>query len=390
MWISPSVDLCGTLRTAALLLAFVLPFATCGCANPGPPKPPSLHLPAPAKDLRADRIGKEVRLSWTTSTETTDGVAVKPPLSAEICRDPVPLPPGTPPCTVVGHLAVTSGPSTAVDPLPSALLLDPVHLLRYRVRLLNATGHAADPSNVAFAAAGTAPDPVSGLHAASSPAGTRILWSPADADAPAAAILLARATVTSQTPAMSSSQPATNAAGPRAHHPAAAPPVHLQAASKGPDPGGTLDPSSQRDTTYTYIAWRSRSVILSGKSLTLRSADSPALTITVRDRIPPATPVGLEAVVDGAAVDLSWEPDADPDLAGYWVERTLASSNPNSAATQTWQRLNPALLPAPSFRDTPPPRQAEYLYRVLAADTTGNLSPPSAPATVRLSATPAP
>ncbi len=389
MWTSPSVGFRGTLRTLAPSLLLALPFATFGCANPGPPKPPSLHLPASAKDLHADRIGMEVRLSWTTSTDTTDGVAIKPPLSAEICRDPLPLSPGPPPCTVVGHLAVTSGPSTTVDPLPPALLLDPVHLLRYRVRLLNAAGHAADPSNVALAAAGTAPNPISGLHAAASPAGTRILWSPVNA--PAAAVFLARATVASPPPATAPSQSAASVAPARAHHTsAAAPPVHLQAANKGPDPGGALDPSSKRDTTYTYVAWRSRSVTLSGKTLILRSADSPPLTVTVRDKTPPATPVGLEAIVDGAAVDLSWEPDADPDLAGYWVERAVASSNPNSSTTQAWQRLNPAPLPAPSFRDTPPTGRPQYLYRVLAADTTGNLSPPSAPATVQLSGTAAP
>ena len=49
-----------------LMLLLTLPFTATGCANPGPPKPPSLRLPAPAKDLRADRIGNEVHLSWTT------------------------------------------------------------------------------------------------------------------------------------------------------------------------------------------------------------------------------------------------------------------------------------------------------------------------------------
>ena len=384
VWISPSIR-CRCASALPLLLA--LPFTTGGCANPGPPKPPSLHLPAPAKDLRADRIGQEVRLSWTTSTDTTDGVSVRPPLSAEICRDPVPLPPGPPPCTVVARLAVTSGPSSATDPLPPALLLDPVRLLRYRVRLLNSSGHAADPSNPAFAVAGTAPASVTGLHASSSPAGTRILWSAVGG--PTAAVQLERSTLASQSPARPlSPSPGKVVPAPPRRKSSPSVPVHLQAAPQGTDSGGTLDPSSQRDTTYTYIAWRSRSVTISGKTLTLRSANSPPFTFTVRDNTPPATPLGLEAVVDGPAVDLSWEPDTDPDLAGYWIERAAASADTSSG--EVWQRLNQALLPAPSFRDNPPPGQLRFLYRVLAADLTGNLSPPSTPVTVRLIDAPAP
>ena len=364
------------------MLLLTLPFAVTGCANPGPPKPPSLRLPAPAKDLRADRIGNEVHLSWTTSAETTDGIANKPPLSADICRDPL-LPSGPPPCTVVQHLSVTPGASSAADPLPPALLLDPVHVLRYRVRLLNSSGHAADPSNIAFAAAGAAPASVVGLRAAASAAGTRILWSPVNS--PAAAVLLARSTP----PPAAQAQTAAKAAS---AHPRRNPsePVQLRAASQGPDPGGTLDPSSQRNLTYTYIAWRSRTVVTGGKTLDLRSPDSPPLTLTVHDLTPPATPVGLEAIVDGLSVDLSWEPDTEPDLAGYWVERIPASGDTSAPSPQPWQRLNPALIPAPSFRDTPPPGNPGYLYRVLAADTTGNLSQPTAPVAIRISGIPAP
>ena len=390
VWISPSVCPGIPLRRFAELLLPAAVWAIFGCANPGPPRPPSLYLPSPVKDLRADRIGDQVHLAWTTSTETTDGIAAKLPLSAEICRDPVLPSPSPAACTVVQRLAVKPGPTSAIDPLPAALLGDPVRRLRYRVRLLNATAHAADPSNIAFAAAGAAPAPVSGLHASASVTGTRILWTPVNS--PAAAISLQRSTVArASQPQTTPGSPSPGASAKSLSAPAkksAATPeiVHLQAAPQGPDPGGTLDLSSQRGATYAYVAWRTRSAIVNGKPITLRSIDSPPLSLTVHDLTPPATPVGLDAVVDGASVDLSWEPDTEADLAGYWVERRQSPACPAAPGLdqEGWQRLNPAPLTAPSFRDTPPPSRALYRYRVLAVDTTGNLSQPTTPATVSI------
>ncbi len=363
-----------------------------GCANPGPPKPPSLNLPSPAKDLRAERVGEEVRLTWTTSADTTDDVPVTPPLRAEICRDPLqssPLqslsrsaPSSQVPCTVVQRLAVAPGPSTVTDPLPPSLRADPVQLLQYRVRLLNASDHATDPSPPAFAAAGAAPPAVNGLRAAASPTGTRILWQPQDF--PAASVLLRR---TSSPPAPQPvakppAKPPIPAKRPSSARPApqtVPQTVRLEGAPAGPDPGGLVDPSGQRDATYSYIAWRSRSVVVEGKTLTLRSPDSSPLTLTVRDTTPPASPVGLAAIADGPAVDLSWEPNTEPDLAGYWVERSPAP-DPRSAA-ETWRRLNQMLLQVPAFRDQPP-GAGSFRYRVLAVDASGNLSLPAAPARV--------
>ena len=410
-------------------LCLLLSLSLAGCANPGPPRPPSLNLPSPVKDLHAERIGSDVRLTWTTPTNSTDDLALKPPLSAEICRD---LDQRTQPapsvalCTPVQHLPVQPGPGTAVDPLPAALLTDPAHLLRYRIRLLNASGRSADASNPTFAATGQAPSPVTNLHSTtSSPAGTRLLWSAVAT--PAAAVLLDR--TTTATPSPTNSQPGGQPGSPiRPPHPSSKAPAaspnskpaapittRLQASPAGPDPGGAIDPSTQPNATYSYIAWRSRSVQIAGQTLTLRSPDSAPLLLTIRDTTPPATPTGLVAIVDraqtptqtpaGAAstapagsasasgsvaasgyVDLSWEPDADPDLAGYWIERAPAPPSPAASPAQPeppWQRLNPTPIPGPSFRDlTPAP--GTFRYRVLAVDTTGNLSPPSPSVTVTI------
>ena len=380
MSISPT---CGPRRTfqSASPLLFAIAAGLFGCANPGPPKPPTLNLPAPVKDLRAERIGGEVRLAWTTPSDTTDDVAIKLPLSAEICREAfAPSLPIT--CIAVQHLPVKPGPSAATDPLPAPLLVDPVTVLRYRVRVLNASGRAADASSSAFAASGAAPSAVSDLRSSSSPEGTRILWRPENS--PPAAVTLQR-TATSAVPA--AAKPGTTPAVQQKQ--AASAVVQLQASTAGSDRGGTVDTSAQRGAIYRYAAWRSRSVVVAGKSLSLRSPDSAPLVITIRDTTPPATPVGLEAVADdNGFVDLSWEPDIESDLAGYWIERAelpaSADRTPSESASSSepWARQNPTPISVPAFRDVVPPGAHRYRYRVLAVDSTGNLSAPTPPVTV--------
>ena len=70
-------------KNVAILIA-VLTFA--GCGAPGAPQPPSLQLPRPVEDLRAERKGDEVFLTWSVPTETTDGQLVRRLGATRICR----------------------------------------------------------------------------------------------------------------------------------------------------------------------------------------------------------------------------------------------------------------------------------------------------------------
>src|SRR5271156_6071310 len=110
-----------TLGAGALPIAFIA-----GCASPGPPHAPSLNLPEVVHDLTAERTGEQVMLHWTTPEKTTDHIAIKGAMTAEICRvtTPVSQPavPSTPACTVVTRLPVSSGPSHAEEALPSSWL----------------------------------------------------------------------------------------------------------------------------------------------------------------------------------------------------------------------------------------------------------------------------
>jgi hypothetical protein len=379
---------------AALLIA-----CATGCASPGPPRPPSLDLPEIVKDLTAERVSNEVRLRWTTPEMTTDRMAIKGPITAEICRIAIQT---SQVCTPVTRLPVQPGPSHAADTLPLALTVDPASLLAYRVQILNAHGHSAGPSPEAFAAAGAAPPPVEQLRAAPSPDGAMLEW---QQNSTTAAVELDRLPVgpngvviepappkTASKPS-SSSKPATRKQPTPPQKPTpASPPKPLQTTPATPievklrtptqptDSGGTIDHTAEKGETYRYTAQRVLSVSLGGHALELRSAISPPVTVVIRDIFPPHAPTGLEAIPGGAtaadrSIDLSWTPNTDADFAGYIVYRQEIDSK--GAATGTVTRLNPTPVVGPAYRDQTAVAGRRYAYHVTAVDAAGNESAPS-------------
>ena len=412
----------------ALLLIATLAILTTGCASPGPPRPPSLNLPRPITDLTAERIGDKVTLQWTTPTKTTDGLPIKGSITAHLCRTniaadttaaptPTPTPktpakksssgkksaspkPTPPPaaCTPVLTLPVHPGPSTATETLPESLTTDPAAtLLDYRVEIDNASGHSAGTSNPAYAAAGAAPAPVESLRATAIPTGIMLEWTPA----PSTPYLSDDCTICTYTPSSSTTveldrvdttlatakpaQPKPNSPAPLQLAGKETPEVHLSATptnsqqpTTGNQPAGTLDQTAHFGDTYRYTAQRVRTLQLNGHTLQIRSTTSAPITLTLRDTFPPATPTGLVAIPNQQpaasnqqppSIDLSWEPNTEPDLAGYYVYRRTAST----PAT----RLTPTPLPGPAYRDTTAIPGQRYIYTITAIDTSGNESPPT-------------
>lgn len=353
------------LLLASLLLA--------GCANPGPPRPPSLHLPEPVTDLSVSRVGDTLDLTWTTPIRSTDDLPLKGPLTAEICEAPAAAADSI--CQPALDLAVTPGPSHANLPLPLPTLTGQPGLLVVRVRIRNSAGHSADLSTPALTAVGPAPPPITELRANTIQGGARLEWTRIPGSAP---ILLHRTLLTPP-------QPPSTTAKPPGSHPVATD-IDLQAAdARATDPGGALDRTAQEGNTYRYTAQRLRSVTLDGHTVHLLSSASTAVTVRIHDVFAPAAPTGLASVpgVPGEAtptIELSWEPSPEPDLAGYLVDRAQFPQSPTpSPPNPTWARLTPTPLTVPAFKDTTVTAGQRYLYRVLAVDTNSNQSPPSTP-----------
>jgi hypothetical protein len=337
---------------AALILPPLLMMA--GCGLPSAPQPPSLKLPEPVTDLSAARYGDQVRLSWTMPKRTTDKVLLKEAQQAHICRRVE-----TGPCETVADQAFTpDAPAEFVDHLPPAITIGPPKLLAYTVDLVNHAGHSAGPSNTAVTAAGAPPAPVDGLTAIAQPDGVVLRWHSTGGDQ-----LLRIHRVLVSTGALKSSQ----AAG------SPAPPEQTLEVT-GADQGQALDRDAALDHTYRYSAERVLRLTIDGKSFEVLSKPSETITINARDVFPPAAPRDLQAVADpeARAIDLSWAPNTERDIAGYVVYRR------DIASTAPVIRISPLNEVAPSFRDANPLPGHRYAYSVSAIDLDGNESPRSA------------
>ncbi len=106
---------------------------------------------------------------------------------------------------------------------------------------------------------------------------------------------------------------------------------------------------------------------------TAESEDAAALTLEPRDVFPPAAPAGLTAAAGGAVITLLWDPNREPDLAGYKVWRRPAGQT-------AWTLLTPAPGAGNAYTDMTPARNVRYEYAVAAVDAAGNESPRCAPA----------
>ena len=89
------------------------------------------------------------------------------------------------------------------------------------------------------------------------------------------------------------------------------------------------------------------------------------------DTFPPARPKGLNTVATAGAINLIWEPNTEPDLAGYFVLRAQVPGGELS-------RITPAPITEASFFDNVQ-AGARYRYAVEAVDKAGNVSMQSEP-----------
>ena len=398
---------------ASLLLEVVV-----GCASPGPPRPPSLNIPATVNDLTAARVGDDVVLRWTAPEKTTDKFPIKGTATVVVCREVTPplftKLPGEAACAEVERLTMHEGAMQTVDHLPQRLTSEPVRLLSYRVTVANAAGRSGAASAPAFAAAGVAPQKVVGLQVKAVKGGTLVEWQRiAAADAGADVVELTRvdqelaardaaqaaSVKTAPAPAKTAAATGKKAPAPKKGSPQPAPktsgmsfsgtndvePAEVQLRAGGMDGGGTVDRTAANGQTYVYTAERVRSVKVAGHELRLQSAVSAPVTIAVRDVFPPAVPSGLAAVPNStpgeanagqaASIDLSWEPVADEDLAGYVVYRRDLS-----VASAAVIRLTAAPIEETAYRDMTAVPGVRYAYTVTAIDTSGNESKASAAA----------
>jgi hypothetical protein len=347
-------------RVGGIALATCTAFVLAGCGTPGAPLPPSLNLPDPVTNLVAVRAGDKVTLTWTMPRRNTDKIILNSPMPVRVCRRE-----GAGACEPAGDLTLAPmALGTFSEALPAALATGAPRQLSYFVEVRNRKGRSAGESNAAVVPAGQAPAAVTDLNAEVRKDGIALRWKPDD---PRDSVRLERT--------LENPPPAQKQSGPLA---APAEPVH-QILAVSSDEGKALDKSIVFGRTYEYRAQRIAEVVVDGKTLELASELSPPVRVEALDVSPPAIPTGLAAVAnppangEPASIDLSWQPNSEPDLAGYFVYRREAET--------PWQRISgekPA--PAPAYHDGNVLPGHTYIYGVSAVDQKGHESGRSADA----------
>ncbi len=308
-------------------------------------------------------------------SRTTDRLALKHPISAEVCRK---LENGQ--CTVIGTVSFNPGqPAEYTDHLPADLVRGPPRLLIYGVNLRNHAQKSAGISNSAVTAAGVSPAAVTGLTYQVLRDGVLLSWHPT-AGGPlesqtSTVFRIRRELMTvgktvNPTPAEISSGKIP---------PAKQPPDVILAVrvAGGADPGHALDTNAQPNQKYRYTVDRVSTLAVAGRSIEVEGQPSDPIIVSTTDVFPPAVPRGLVAVADAAAgaIDLSWRPDSDPDLAGYYVyRRDVGTSLPAQRIPSAAASNGQAPIATPAFRDLKVERGHTYAYSISAIDQSGNES----------------
>ena len=112
-----------------------------------------------------------------------------------------------------------------------------------------------------------------------------------------------------------------------------------------------------------------RSVAAVGNVL-IESDPSTPICVTPKDTFPPAAPKGLAAVASPGVINLIWDANHEPDLAGYVILR-------GEAPGDTLQPLVKTPITETRYADRTTKPDIRYVYVVVAVDKTGNRSGPS-------------
>ena len=128
-----------------------------------------------------------------------------------------------------------------------------------------------------------------------------------------------------------------------------------------------LDRTAAFGKPYTYLVQR---IVKIGDDRTAQSELSDEASITPEDHYPPVAPRGLRVVAGPASIELAWDRNTEPDLAGYRIYRCAAGGQ--------WTKLAD-VSQLPTYSDHQVESGKTYQYTISAIDQAGNESSRSAP-----------
>jgi hypothetical protein len=318
------------LRVLGILLALVC----YGCGYIGEPLPPALNIPVGVRDLSGVERGPEILVRFTLPTQTTDGLPIRKPSEIELRVGPLPQPPFSLENWIASSKVMSGVPAdrpVVEYTLPAAEWIGRDVVIG--VKVLGPKGRASAWSNLVTLSVVPPLDQPTALAATAVPQGVRLTWS---GSAPRYRIYR-RIEAQEETAGIAETE--------RAEY---------------------LDAATEYGKTYRY----SVQGIRSGGEVRAESQRSFEIEITPKDIFPPAVPTGLTAVASTGSIELVWDRNSEPDLAGYRVYRAEGPGGfQHLADTQE----------APSFSDRKIEPGKKYRYAVSALDKSGNESAKSAP-----------
>jgi fibronectin type 3 domain-containing protein len=299
-----------------------------GCGYVGNPLPPLVNVPAPVTELAAVQRDARIIVRYKLPTTTTENVTIKAPLKLDLRIGPAAegpflsstwaaqaktIPPGEIQAGVATY-AVPSAEWTGKDVVIGA-------------RVVGTNGKQSDWRTLEALPIVPPPEKPGKLVIVGTANGLRLTWSGPPGD-----YRIYRRTGDEKnfSPVADVQQPAWT------------------------------DPASEFGKPYTYIVQR---IVKLGVHKEAESSPSEEATKIVEDTFPPAAPAGLRVSPAAGSIELSWDRNLEPDLAGYRVYRALAGGDFAKIAE---------VSQIPSYSDRAVESGKLYRYVVTAFDKSGN------------------
>jgi hypothetical protein len=294
-----------------------------GCGVVGDVLPPTLNLPSHATDVTVQEHGDKIGISFKMPTTTTEGQLIRRPPEIDLRIGPAPEN-----LNDVGRWAAHAKRVPATDPhadVPAGQWVN--QKVAVGVRLLNDRGKDAGWSPLVVV---TVVPPVAtpaNVEAKSQPAGVHLQWK-----STAAKFRVFR-------------------------HQQAGPGFEQVATPEKPEYDDAVDFGKE----YQYYV---QALAPAGDG-TAQSDDSATVKITPKDEFPPAAPTGLQYILGGKTIELTWRRNTEGDLKGYRVYRAF-ENNPFERIGDTQDST--------SYSDKNIEPGKHYRYAVTAIDLAGNES----------------
>lgn len=307
--------------------------AAAGCGYVGEPLPPALNIPQRLSDVTVTQVGARIVVQYSPPQLSTDGLSLKNPGRAELAIGPAPVPfqadVWAAQAKTQGTFKMEGGMAGAEIPVADWVGQEVVAA----VRLYSAKGRHAGWSNFVTLAVVPPLESPRNVLAEAVPTGVRIRWQAS----PGRFRVFRRGG--KETTAVSLAETAGQE---------------------------YLDPTAEFGHTYRY----SVETVRSEGNVRAASERTAEVEILPEDRFPPAVPASVTAIASTGSIELAWEQNSEPDLAGYRVYR--------AEGTGEFARIGDTRT-APNYSDRPVRSGVRYRYAVSSVDRVGNESAQSAP-----------